>query len=88
MQKPSADKINGPLSEYKVSYKEAGAAARFVIIRGSSTTYTLANLKKWTDYIFRIRVNNGDFDGPWSAERRARTLQDGVSLLTLIPVSV
>lgn len=77
MQVPSPEKLNGPLNGYTISYKEAGMAATFIKLPFSSTRHILTNLKKWTDYVLQIKVANGDYEGPWSAERRARTKQDG-----------
>ena len=59
------------------STKEAGGTAKIVVVSGSATNYTFTNLKKCTDYLLRIRVNNGNFDGPWSPERRVGTEQHG-----------
>ena len=73
-----SDNLLNNKSGYKIYNKEAGAAATVINLSGSSTSYTLVNLKKWTDYIFRIKVINGDFDGPWSAERRVWMKQDGL----------
>ena len=79
-QKPSLDKVNGPLSAYTINYKEKGlpATVKDVTVLAPSTSGTLINLKIWTDYVIKIAVTNGHYTGPWSPERQAKTAQDGL----------
>ena len=85
-QKPSLDKVNGPLSAYDINYKEKGLLATVKVIRVKtpSTSGNLINLKIWTDYVIKIRVTNGDYTGPWSPELPAKTAQDGLSLISYV----
>ena len=43
----------------------------------SRTSVSLQNLQIWTKYKVQVRVNNGDYDGPFSVEMEISTYQDG-----------
>ena len=85
-QKPSLDKVNGPLTAYTINYSEKGlpAAVKVVSVQAPSTSGTLINLKIWTDYVIKIAVTNGHYIGPWSPERPAKTAQDGLSFFCFV----
>ena len=57
---------------------EAGKPSSKVNVRGSTSSHTLENLKKWTVYFIKIAVSNGDFLGPPGPEKQVRTLEDGL----------
>ena len=76
---PSTTNLNGPLRGYSIGYKEEGKSSWTTVnVSDPSTDKTLQNLKKWTVYFIRIAVSNGDFLGPPSPEKQARTLEDGL----------
>jgi len=81
-QKPNIEKLNGPFAQYAISYRESGKAEMLAIITNIDTTFhTIPNLKKWTLYCMKVRVENRDHAGPWSVDRDAKTQQDGLSQL-------
>ena len=49
-----------------------------------TTFHTIPNLKKWTLYFIRVRVENHDHAGPWSVDHNATTQQDGLSTIIII----
>ncbi|XP_068725970.1 receptor-type tyrosine-protein phosphatase S-like isoform X4 [Montipora capricornis] len=76
-KKPSFNKLNGPFARYTIGYRESGKSQSTVSVPGSETSnVTLSNLKKWTDYLINIRVENRDHQGPWSTYRQVKTKQD------------
>ena len=81
-QKPSVEKLNGPFAQYSIAYRESGKAEMLANVTNFDTTFhTLTNLKKWTSYFIKVRVENRDHAGPWSVDRNAKTQQDGLSQL-------
>ena len=81
-QKSNVEKLNGPFAQYTIAYRESGKAEMLAnVTKIDSTFHTLPNLKKWTSYIIRVRVENRDHAGPWSVDRNAKTQQDGLSQL-------
>ena len=48
-----------------------------------ATFHTIPNLKKWTLYLFKVRVENRDYAGPWSIDHNTTTQQDGLSTILL-----
>ncbi|XP_068677377.1 receptor-type tyrosine-protein phosphatase S-like isoform X3 [Montipora foliosa] len=79
-KKPSLDKLNGPFARYTIGYRESGKSQSTVSVSGpEKTSVTLSNLKKWTDYLINVRVENSDHQGPWSPDRQAKTKQDAPS---------
>ena len=48
-----------------------------------TTFHTIPNLKKWTLYFIKVRVENRDHAGPWSVDWSAKTQQDGLSTILL-----
>ncbi|XP_068677366.1 uncharacterized protein [Montipora foliosa] len=79
-KKPSFDKLNGPFARYTIGYRESGKSQSTVSVPGPETSnVTLGNLKKWTDYIINVRVENSDHQGPWSLDHQAKTKQDAPS---------
>ncbi|XP_068725982.1 uncharacterized protein [Montipora capricornis] len=76
-KKPSLDKLNGPFARYTIGYRESGKSRSTVSVPGPETSnVTLGNLKKWTDYLINVRVENSDHQGPWSPDRQVKTKQD------------
>ena len=45
--------------------------------------HIIPNLKKWTLYFIKVRVENRDHAGPWSVDQDAKTQQDGLSTIAL-----
>ncbi|XP_015755647.1 PREDICTED: receptor-type tyrosine-protein phosphatase delta-like [Acropora digitifera] len=78
--KPNIEKLNGPFSQYTIAYRESGGAEMLANVTNIDTTFhTIPNLKKWTLYFIRVRVENRDHAGPWSVEHNATTQQDAPS---------
>ena len=48
-----------------------------------TTFHTIPNLKKWTSYLIKVRVENHDHAGPWSIDHNTTTQQDGLSTIAL-----
>ena len=49
----------------------------------NTTFHTITNLKKWTLYFIKVRVENRDHAGPWSIDHNTTTQQDGLSKILL-----
>ena len=77
-QTPSTTNLNGPFRGYSIEYMEAGKSSSKVNVSGSTLSHTLENLQKWTVYLIKIAISNGDFLGPPSPEKQARTREDGL----------
>ena len=69
---PSSTNLNGPFRGYSIEYKEEGKPSSKVSVSGSTPRHTLENLKKWTVYLIKIAISNGDFLGPPSPEKQVR----------------
>ena len=68
--------------QYTIAYRESEGAEMLANVTNFDTTcYTVPNLKKWTLYSIKVRVENRDHAGPWSVDRNAKTQQDGLSKL-------
>ena len=81
-QKPSIEKLNGPFAQYSIAYRESGKAEMLANVTNFDTTFhTLTNLKKWTSYFIKVRVENRDHAGPWSIDHNTTTQQDGLSTI-------
>ena len=82
-QKPNIEKLNGPFAQYTIAYRESGKAEMLTNVTSNfdTTFHTIPNLKKWTLYFIKVRVENRDHAGPWSVDRDAKTQQDGLSKL-------
>ena len=81
-QKPNVEKLNGPFVQYTIAYRETGKVEMLANVTNFDTTFlTIPNLKKWTLYFVKLRVENRDHAGPWSVNRSAKTQQDGLSKL-------
>ena len=88
-QKPNVEKLNGPFAQYTIAYRESGKAEMLANVTSINTTcHTISNLKKWTLYFIKVRVENLAHAGPWSVDRDAKTQQDGLSKLLLIVSSI
>ncbi|KXJ16676.1 Coagulation factor VIII [Exaiptasia diaphana] len=63
---------------YKVVFTTApGRPGQSVFVSGfQNTSYTLTNLKKWTEYFILVQVHNKKGDGPLSTVVKERTLED------------
>nr|4U3H_A Chain A, FN3con [synthetic construct] len=57
----------GPITGYRVEYREAGGEWKEVTVPGSETSYTVTGLKPGTEYEFRVRAVNGAGEGPPSS---------------------
>ncbi|XP_015752901.1 PREDICTED: Down syndrome cell adhesion molecule homolog isoform X1 [Acropora digitifera] len=76
-KKPNVEKLNGPFAQYSISYKESGKAELLANVTNIDTTFhTIPNLKKWTLYFIKVRVENRDHAGPWSVDQDTKTQQD------------
>jgi len=74
--------LNGPFAQYTIAYRESGKAQTLANVTNIDTNFhTLPNLKKWTLYFIKVRVENGDHACPWSVDQNAKTQQDGLSKL-------
>ena len=83
-QKPNVEKLNGPFAQYTIAYRESGGTEMLASFTNIDTTFhTVPNLKKWTLYFMKVRVENRDHAGPWSFDRNATTQQDGLSTILL-----
>ena len=72
--------MNGPFAQYTIAYRESGEAEMLANVTNIDTSsHTIPNLKKWTLYFIKVRVENGDHAGPWSVDHQAKTQQDGLS---------
>ena len=81
-QKPNVEKLNGPFAQYTIAYGESGKAEMLANVTNIDTTFlTITNLKKWTLYFIKVRVENREHAGPWSVNQSAKTQQDGLSKL-------
>ena len=81
-QKPNVEKLNGPFAQYTIAYRESGKAEMLANVTNIDTTFhTITNLKKWTLYFIKVRVENHKHAGPWSVNQSAKTQQDGLSKL-------
>ncbi|XP_074612262.1 tyrosine-protein phosphatase Lar-like [Acropora palmata] len=79
-KKPNVEKLNGPFAQYAISYRESEKAEMLANVRNIDTTFhTITNLKKWTLYFIKVRVENRDHAGPWSVDSNAETQQDAPS---------
>ena len=82
-QKPNIEKLNGPFARYTIAYRESGGAEVLANVTNIDTTFhTIPNLKKWTLYFIKVRVENRDHAGPWSIDHNATTRQDGLSTIS------
>ena len=78
------EKLNGPFVQYAISYKESGKAELLANVPKIETTFhTIPNLKKWTLYFIKVRVENRDHAGPWSVDQDTKTQQDGLSIIDM-----
>ena len=76
--------MNGPFAQYTIAYRESGKAEILANVTHIDTTFhTIPNLKKWTLYFIKVRVENRDHAGPWSIDHNTTTQQDGLSKIFL-----
>lgn len=63
--------------EFTLQMDDAARGHGFLpVYAGTDTAYTCANLRRATDYRFRLRCETADGQGPWSAEVSYRTLPE------------
>ena len=80
-QKSNIEKLNGPFVQYTIAYRESEGAEMLANVTNIDKTFhTIPNLKKWTLYFIKVRVENRDHAGPWSSNKDAKTQQDGLYL--------
>ncbi|XP_015769281.1 PREDICTED: receptor-type tyrosine-protein phosphatase F-like [Acropora digitifera] len=79
-KKPNVEKLNGPFARYTIAYRESGGAEMLAnVFNFDATFHTIPNLKKWTLYLLKVRVENRDYAGPWSIDHNTTTQQDAPS---------
>ncbi|XP_044164303.1 Down syndrome cell adhesion molecule-like protein 1 [Acropora millepora] len=79
-KKPNVEKLNGPFAQYTIAYRESGGDEMLANVTNIDTTFhTIPNLKKWTLYLLKVRVENRDYAGPWSIDHNTTTQQDAPS---------
>ena len=70
--------------QYTIAYRESGGAEMLANVTNFDTTvHTVSNLKKWTLYFIKGRVENRDHAGPWSIDHNTTTQQDGLCTIAL-----
>lgn len=70
------DKINGPLTGFRIKYAKVGGRTAMIFV-GKITRYTLTSLEKNTIYKITVSAMNSLYTGRPSVEMKSRTLEDG-----------